>query len=312
MASPASYLRLFRWSNLLIMALAQILFRYAVILPAMQSRGIEPRLGHPGFLLLVLATLLISAAAYAINDYFDLRIDRINKPQRIILGKAISRRKAILAHTLLSFAGTILGFILAWRIGYWPLALVFVAIPALLWLYSLRYKRRFLVGNLLVAFLSAFVILLVWIVEYRSMLPELALNQLIPQLTIFARVYAFFAFFTTLVREIIKDAEDIRGDAKAGCRTIPVVLGIPATRRLLLGMIALMFLLIGYGQLILFREGFQLLLGYLLLLVQVPVLGLLFQGFRASSQEEFKKMQNMLKFIMLTGILSMLLLSIYL
>ncbi|MFO7979091.1 MAG: geranylgeranylglycerol-phosphate geranylgeranyltransferase [Bacteroidales bacterium] len=312
MKTLKAYLKLFRWPNLVIMALTQILFRYAIILPAFQARGLDATLSHFDFIMLVLATMLISAAAYAINDYFDLRIDRINKPQRIILGREISRRRAILWHSLLNILGVVIGVYISWRIQYWQLALVFLAIPALLWLYSIRYKRKFLVGNLVVAFLSAFVVGIVWVVEYRSMAAVPHVEMIAGQISLFAGIFAFFAFFSTLIREIIKDVEDVKGDARSGCKTVPVVMGIRGTRRLLLVMILGMMAFVGYSQVLLVQEGYMLLFVWLLLLVQVPLLGLLIQNVKATSAGEFRRMQYLMKFIMVTGIFSMVILSLYL
>jgi 4-hydroxybenzoate polyprenyltransferase len=306
-----AYLRLFRWANLLIMAATQVLFRYAVILPSLNARGMSSNLGHFDFFLLVISTLFISAAAYAINDYFDLRIDRINKPHRIVLGKSLSRRHAILWHVILNSLGVIMGIYLSWRVRYMPLAIIFIFIPALLWLYSIYYKRKFLLGNLLVAFLAAFVVAVVWIVEYRALVLLSQVGNLMQEPGVYARIFGFFAFYTTLIREIIKDVEDVKGDVKAGCRTVPVVLGVSATRRLLLVMLTLLLIFIAYAQIILSQIDFYLVVGYLLLMVQLPLMGLIFQAFKASSQEEFRKMQHMLKFIMVTGVLSMLILMLY-
>jgi 4-hydroxybenzoate polyprenyltransferase len=311
MKGVGAFLKLFRWHNLLIIAATQYLFRYAIILPALEAGGIYPVLSHLEFLLLVLATMMIGAAGYAINDYFDLRIDRINKPGRIVLGKDLSRRHAIFSHSLLNILAVAIGVFLSWRIGFWPLAVVFLAVPTLLWLYSIRYKRKFLVGNLLVAFLSAFVIGIVWVVEYRSLEGTAGLQPVSAMVGLFARVFAFFAFFTTLVREVIKDVEDVKGDARAGCKTIPVILGVSATRKLLLVMIFLIVVFVGYFQYYLFTTGWQLLVAYLLFLVQIPSLGLLLQGFKATSPPDYRRMQQLLKFVMLAGVLTMLLFPLY-
>lgn len=312
MKTLKAYLKLFRWPNLVIMALTQVLFRYAVIIPALHGRGMQAVLSHADFALLVLATMLISAAAYAINDYFDLRIDRINKPHRIILGRVISRRRAILWHSLLNFLGVGLGVYLAWKTNYWQLALVFVAIPSLLWLYSIRYKRRFLVGNLVVSLLAAFVVIIVWVVEYRAMISLPHVETLARQVGLYAGIFAFFAFFSTMIREIIKDAEDLRGDARAGCKTIPIVIGVGGTRRLLLAMMVGMVAFVAYSQVLLLQGDYTWLFAWLLLMVQVPLLGLMIQNARASSPSEFRRMQHLMKFIMMTGILSMVILSAYL
>ncbi|TVQ10764.1 MAG: ubiquinone biosynthesis protein UbiA [Bacteroidetes bacterium] len=307
-----AYLRLFRWPNLAVVALTQYLVRYAIILPLLSQGGIEPALSHIYFALLVLTTLLITAAGYAINDYFDLRADRINKPDKIVLGKHISRRTAIFYHSLFNVAGVVLGVILSLVVGSWQLAFIFIIIPFLLWMYSIRYKKKYFIGNFIVAVLAAFVVAIVWVFEFQALNGAVAADPAtINSISFLVRSYAFFAFLTTLVREIIKDAEDIRGDAKTGCKTIPIVSGMGTTKRIIIFFnIALIALIIAM-QVYLLRRDFDLLFVYLIFAVQVPFILMINKTINAAEKSDYNYLSKFAKLTMLGGVLSMVILYFY-
>ncbi len=307
-----AYLKLFRWPNLLMVASIQILFRYGIIEPLLRSKGIELALSHADFTLLVLATLLITAAGYAINDYFDLRTDRINKPQRIILGRKISRRKAILFHSLFNILALLTGLWLSLRVNQWPLVFIFIIAPTLLWVYSIRYKRKFLLGNILVAFLAGFVVAIVWAFESHAIAAAGIKDVDFANISYFSRVYALFAFLTTFTREIIKDIEDIKGDAKTGCKTIPVVVGIHATKRLLIFLTVTLIILVGWFQIFILMRDFDLLFAYLLLTVQIPFIFMINKIITAKEKHDYRNLSHFAKYIMTAGIFSMFFFYFYL
>jgi 4-hydroxybenzoate polyprenyltransferase len=307
-----AYLRLFRWPNLLMVAAIQYLFRYAIIQPLLQSKGLELSLSHGGFSLIVLATMLIAAAGYAINDYFDLRTDRINKPHRIILGRKISRRSAIFYHSLFNIIAVLLGAYMAIRVQYWPLLFVFLIVPTLLWLYSIRYKRKFLMGNVIVAVLAGFVVAIVWVFESHALAAEGIRDVDFSNISYFSRVYALFAFLTTLLREIIKDIEDIKGDAKTGCKTIPVVAGVHSTKKLLIFLTITIIILVGWFQIFILLRDFDLLFAYLLLAVQIPFIIMINRIMTAKEKADYRNLSRFSKLIMVAGIFSMFIFSFYL
>jgi 4-hydroxybenzoate polyprenyltransferase len=311
MQKLGAFLSLVRWYNLIMVALTQYLFRYFIIRPVFYARGYELPLSSFDFFLLVLATMLVSAAGYAINDYFDLRIDRINKPDRVIVGRLLSRRSAILAHWILNTLGVLLGVYLSWQIRYWPLALIFMAVPFILWLYSIRFKRSFLTGNITVAVLSAMVVALVWLVEYRAALLQFEVPNELLQVGFYARLYAFFAFITTLIREVVKDMEDYNGDKKTGCRSLAVVAGLETSRKVGMSLMILMLLLIGVYLYSLAVIGSIVLLAYFLFVIIVPLLLALLHLSKALGFFDFGVIQRVLKLIMLAGVLSMIIQYFY-
>jgi len=186
-----AFLKLIRWQNLLIVALTMILMRYAVIEPVISKINVvlaegsgnqvplSLKLPWYNFLILVIATLCITAGGYVINDYFDIKTDLINKGE-VIVGTKIPRRKAMMWHNSLNMTGVAAGFYISWRSGYFWLGILFLVVSGLLYFYSASYKRQFLVGNIVVAFLTAMVPMLVVIYEWPALYRYYAVNALTP------------------------------------------------------------------------------------------------------------------------------------
>src|SRR5688572_8613564 len=240
---------------------------------------------HGRFWLLTLSTVLIAAAGYIINDYYDIKIDAINKPDRIIIGKDLTRRKAMLWHLFLSGLGVIIGGLLSVKVG-----LVNLGAVMLLWGYSADLKKRPFWGNLTIAFLAATMVLVVSVLADDDNLGVWA--------------YAAFAFVSTLVREIIKDLEDMKGDAAHDCRTLPIVLGIPKTRVVVYALLILFYLLVLAATF--YRQNDTLFGVYLGLAVLELGLMIGWRLRRADRKRHFAVLSRLCKFMMVTGTLSML------
>ncbi|MBL7859206.1 MAG: geranylgeranylglycerol-phosphate geranylgeranyltransferase [Cyclobacteriaceae bacterium] len=269
-----SLLKLTRFWNLLIIGLAQY-FTAGMLID--RHHIFDFRL-----FLLSSSTALIAAAGYIINDYYDVKIDLVNKPDRVVIGKSITRRYALLFHSLLSIAGIAIGFLLNWKIGVMNIGSAF-----LLWFYSNELKRQPFIGNFVVALLTGVAIIIVD-VFYRSG------NALII-------IYASFAFFMTLVREIIKDMEDLKGDNTFGCKTLPIIWGMRKTK------MAIYFILILFSITIFLLNEFysQLPLEYFLIFLFIPLVWLLARLIRADTKKDFAWLSMFCKVIMLFGVLSM-------
>jgi 4-hydroxybenzoate polyprenyltransferase len=275
----------------------------------MNMEQINPVLSHFNFALLVLSTVLVAAAGNAINDYFDLRIDRINKSKRIIVGKYFSRRKVMTLHTVLSIIAIILGTWVSYKAGALKLATINIVMVALLWMYSVKYKAYFLVGNLLIAFATSMTIIVVWLFDTVSinhvglfLIPDLhyLLNLLI-------WIYIGFAFVISIIREIIKDIEDIEGDKKVGCSTIPVVIGIAKTKFVLVALTGLSLLAIVYIEYKVFVYfGINFLFCYIVFAVILPFIYLAYATIRTKVKEDFSFLSKVTKYLMLAGVLSMI------
>ncbi|GAB3579301.1 geranylgeranylglycerol-phosphate geranylgeranyltransferase [Hymenobacter daeguensis] len=278
---------LVRWPNLLIMLLCMALVRAGLLLPALPLRQslLDGRFGA-----LVLAALLVAAAGYIINDYYDVKIDAINRPDRLVVGRVVNRRKAMLAHMLLSGTGVLLA---GWL--HPVLGLVTLGTALLLWGYSARFKRVALIGNLSIALLTAALVLL----------PELQLQLARNDSHSVVWPYALAAFLLTVVREIVKDVEDMRGDAQHGCRTLPLVWGVARTKWVAGFFLASLALLTlgATGRLVL--GGHWPLSLWLTLLVLLPMAQLARLLIQADRRRHFRHLSTLCKGIMLAGVLSM-------
>ena len=308
-------LRLIRLPNMLIIILTQVLLRYCVLVHLSSTHHTDALSPLPDFLLLVLVTILIAAGGYIINDYYDLKMDEINKPERQIVHLHISGKSAVKIHLILTGIATVLGFYLGFRLKSLSFALIFPVLAGMLWFYSFRYKCILVWGNLVVSFLSAAVVGIVWLYEFfwLRLHPDLFL-EMIPNLGWITRIvlaYSLFAFLVSLIREIIKDIEDQKGDRAGGCRTIPLVFGVKWTRVIISVLILVTIVLLGYSQVVLYRLHLLFAFGYLMMTVQVPLLYLLVKVFQAKTKSDHHYLSNLSKIIMVAGILSMQLLSAF-
>ncbi len=167
----------------------------------------------------------------------------INKPTRVVVGVEVGRRQAMILHAMLNIIGVGIGIYLSFYIKLPALSLVFMLATGLLWFYSTTYKRQFLVGNLSVSFLTGLVPMMVVLFEIPLLNRVYGEQMLLHNASfnyIFAWVagFSFFAFLSTLIRELIKDAEDFEGDSAYGMRTVPIVLGPVWTKTIVVGLIA--------------------------------------------------------------------------
>jgi 4-hydroxybenzoate polyprenyltransferase len=296
----SAFFRLVRWPNLFFIALSQALFYYCVYLPIYDA---EP--DYSKLTLLILASVFIAAAGYIINDYFDLNIDQVNKPDKNVVDRIIHRRWAILWHLFLSGLGVVLTLIaVGWSKWYLVLANIFCV--ALLWLYSTSFKRRLLIGNFIISLLTSWATLIVFFTFTSPANAFRTEDPLSVKLFRVAFLYAAFAFVISLVREAIKDMEDLEGDARYGCRTLPIVAGIRTTKIYvgvwLIVLIAALLIL----QLYVLQFGWLPAVLYSIVFVILPLLFILMRLFRAGSTRDFSFLSSFSKLVMLTGILSMI------
>jgi 4-hydroxybenzoate polyprenyltransferase len=324
-------IRLTRPLNLLIVALTMVVMRYGVIggwlehLERIENTwrwnmvdSVTPELVSFAlpmpfflFLLLVLSTVLIMAGGNVINDYFDTRIDRVNKPGDVLVGRSVKRRVAMAGHWVLSGIGLLIGLFVAWRTHQMKLAVLPVFAVGALWFYSTTFKRRLLIGNGLVATLSGLVPLLVglyeipaleqafedhWLFGYGSRLGSLDLQ------TIWWWIigYTVFAFVSTLLRELQKDMADVRGDASNGCRTVPIAWGMKAARLLVAFWAILIIVAVGLLADRVFTEIAS--RAYLYGLVILPILASCILTWNARTRDQHNRAGNVMKLAMVFAV----------
>ena len=305
----SAYFKIIRPVNLGIIILTMLLLRFCIVEVYLGLSGASPALGYVDFGTLVLATVLIGAGGYIINDLYDLGTDRINKPGKVIVGNLIPVASAWRYYAAVTLTGMAGGFYLAFRVDYVLLGFLFPAVAIMLYFYSARYQKIILAGNLMTALMSALVILVTWLFEFFALKNDPirfvdALQQL-PVIQIIVAGYAFFAFFVSLLREIVKDAEDREGDEKGGYKTFVVVYGVRATKGLAASIHLVTMVLLGAAMILLYREGLMLVFWYVAVAL-LPLFGyILYQLNTAGNKKDFQFLSNAYKLIMLAGILSM-------
>ncbi|MCQ2346604.1 MAG: geranylgeranylglycerol-phosphate geranylgeranyltransferase [Paludibacteraceae bacterium] len=223
------YIRLIRWSNLMFIAILMWVMEKWVAVPVLNHIGFSEQLPWWLLLMLTLSTVLIAAGGYVINDYFDVKIDRINRPDRVIVAETVSKESAMLYFQILTGCGLALGVWSAAAVHSWTLGLIFVMVPGLLWFYSSSYKRLFLIGNLIISLAAGLTPLTIAIanIGYMNRLYG-SIMQWMPvahDLYLWLGGFALFAFLCTWIRETIKDLQDQMGDRELECHTMPIVIG---------------------------------------------------------------------------------------
>jgi len=307
----SSFLRLVRWRNLLFIAITQWLFYFFVV----RSLQFDPYPIRPSvhglFYLLMLASLLIAAGGYIINDYFDLQIDTLNKPQKVVVDRQVKRRWVIVWHFIFSGAGIVLSLYISYRTGYLIIGIVNIVCVLLLWFYSTHFKRQLLIGNLVISALTAWVIIVLYFFAGAGLLNyngwhEGNYNYDMRKLYQLTVIYAGFAFIISLVREVVKDLEDMYGDERYHCKTMPIVWGVPVAK-----MFAAVWLLVCVAALLImqfymWQSGWWEEALYSTALVIIPLIYVMKLLYFSKTSVDFHKLSGWLKLIMLAGILSML------
>lgn len=300
----------------MIVIITMVLMRYAVLDPLVKKIGIvlnsnpsqevsmQLQLPLLDFILLVAATVLITAGGYVINDYFDIKTDLINRG-KVIVGTKIDRRTAMMWHFILNFLGIVIGLYISWRAGYTMMGTLFIIVSGLLYFYSASYKRQFLVGNIIVAILTAAVPMLVAIYEWPSLYRYYAANAIeTPDLDFilyWVGGFSVFAFLTTLAREIIKDIEDFEGDLAYGRNTLPVVLGI-TTSKIISAVLVITIIILLYLTWY-FYVNDRITLIYVSVAIVIPLLLVFFRLIKNNGRENIHSASNIMKIAMLTGVL---------
>ena len=296
-----NYLRIIRPVNLLLIILVQSLIKYAFF----EHLGVQVAMSHFEFMLLVMATCCIAAAGNVINDIQDITIDQINKPNKVIVGRGISEKNAYNYYIVLTILGVGTGFWLANSLGHPGLASVFIVISVLLYMYATQLTSMLLVGNILVSLLvamSLIVLILFDIFPAITTTDEMAAQVRASQIVL---GYATFAFYINLIRELVKDLEDIDGDKNGNRNTLPIAIGRQRTTwvTFVFGVIA-MLVVLGYTYIYLSND--MTFAFYAIFLIAGPLLLFCIKAWSAENKSDYKQLSLLLKIIFLSGICSLL------
>jgi 4-hydroxybenzoate polyprenyltransferase len=297
-----AFIRLVRWPNLLIIALIFILAKTQIIDPIAELSGAVSCLTPLNWWLVASATVLIAASGNVVNDIFDQDIDVHNRPDRVVVGSALTEQQAWNLYYVLITLGVGAGMYLCLQLGNISNSLVFLLTAGGLYFYSYSYKRQFVIGNLVVAFMAGLVPFMPLYVE--MMCNETEWNQL-PWAPILV-AYGFFAFLTTLLREVIKDMEDIKGDQLLRCRTVPIVIGLNGAKLVVLLLVLVLVAAVAWLQKAWLQQHDLTSVIYFLVTVQLPAAVVAARVVLGSEPKDFRLASTLTKVLMLGGILSMI------
>ena len=308
-----AFIKMIRLPNLFFIALTQLLFHIAVLDTILLPIGVRPVIDGWNFIFLTVTSVLIAAAGYIINDYFDINIDQVNKPRGNVVDVVVPRRLAMALHFVLSGMGLLFSAYISWKTGLWYILLGNFICVLLLFGYSVTLKRKLLFGNIVIALLTAWVILILSISEINILTlvnPDIA--EAANKITRIGFLYASFAFISSLIREAIKDIEDMQGDERYGCRTMPIVWGVNVTKVYVAVWLVVILALLIILQVYVFRFGWWVAMAYSIAFIIAPFVLIFFQLFKAKTQKDYHRLSNWTKLVMLSGILSMTFFYFYL
>jgi len=279
-------------------------------MPVYAKAGVTPVIFGWRFVLLCLSSVFIAAAGYIINDYFDLNIDLVNKPDKMVVDKIIRRRWTIAWHLILSSLGIAIGFYLDITTKVFLLGVANFICVLLLFIYSISLKRKFLIGNVIISLLTAWVILVLTWCENANIINTprgLNVEKIIRETFLFSG----FAFIISLIREVVKDMEDIEGDRRYGCRTMPIVWGINATKVFVAVWLVVLIATLVTVQIYAVHLQWWVSIVYCTLLIIFPLLWILRKLYTARTSKDFHTLSSLIKLVMLTGIISMIFFKYY-
>jgi 4-hydroxybenzoate polyprenyltransferase len=284
------FFKLIRYPNLGIIILTQLL-TYYFLTNWQLAHSVFPK----GVVLLISGSVLIAAAGYMINDLFDIEIDRINRPDKVIINNNFSKNFVIITYSFFNIIALICGIIIGKQIF-----ILFIFSIMLLLLYSAYLKKLLLSGNLIVSILLALSVFIVW-----AYCPAGNFEMIL--------FYSAFAFMSSLIREIIKDIEDIEGDKQLKCTTLPIVAGIKVAKFISFTLVLLLISLIEYSIFCFHFNKYEISIITAISLNFLTIIPLLYIGLNlliATERKDYSMLSKYLKFIMLAGILTMLTLKI--
>ena len=299
------FLKLVRWPNLVFIILAETLIHFCIYTPLFPAADSQVNLR---FYFMLVSNILIAAAGYMINDYFDVNIDQVNKPEKVLVGSYISRRMVIFWHLIFSVLAMYLSTIVFPFQSYWHIHFTNLLAILLLWFYSTSFKKKFLIGNVIIAILTAWSIAIVYFSKFtiQEITHPAVSNASVFQFAKLTLLYAAFAFILTLVREALKDMEDMEGDQKYGCQTMPIVWGLKPTKVYLAVWTFVVIAMLAIIQLYVIPFGWWYTVVYCFGCIIFPLALVLYKLPTSYTHTHFRKLSAYIKIAMLAGILSIL------
>lgn len=298
------FLQLVRWKNLVILATTLLILKYSFI----NVFANETALNHLFFFLYLLSVLFIAAAGYIINDIYDVETDKINKPKKVYINTFFSINQAYIFYLILNTIGVLLGFLLVNYLQKPIFSGFFIIGSFMLYYYSSTLKKIPFMGNLVVAF---FISLTLVFLAYFDLILVKTMNYASTNILLFDIIidFSIFSFMLHLIREIIKDIEDIKGDIKLQMNTLPIYIGIDKTKIILLLLLFILTALVLYF-ISSYLINYSLVYIYISTTLIIPLFYIFYLVLKAKKPSDFSKISTLLKYCMLFGIIAILLISL--
>ena len=292
------YLKLIRYQNLLMLAFMQLVFRYLFL----KQSYVDLALTDFNYILLVIATVCIAAGGYVINNIMDQDTDEIAKPQNRVVGVSVTETVAYNWYIGLTIVGVGIGFYLSNVIYKATFASMFILVATLLYMYATSFKQIPVLGNVVVALMLSTSIIIIGLFD---ILPAIDMDNRFRMKEAFDILmhYAIFAFIINLIREIVKDMEDMDGDYQSGINSLPIAIGVQKTK-IIVGVLTV----ISIGILAYYVNSNLFELDYVVYYAMILIVGpLIYFGVKllnAATKKEFHHLSLVLKIILFFGILS--------
>jgi 4-hydroxybenzoate polyprenyltransferase len=273
-----------RGYNILVIVIAQYLASVYIFAP---DKTIKSVLFDPNLLMLVLASSATIAAGYIINNFYDSEKDLINKPTKTMLDRLVSQNTKLSFYFALNFLAVVFASYVSFR------AVIFFALYIFaIWFYSHRLKKQPMIGNIVSALLTVTPFFAIFI-YYQNF-----------ELVVFA--HAIFLFLLVSMRELTKDLENIKGDLALNYRTVPVVYGEKISK-LMLTIVAILTIISAIILILFFKIGYMYYFFYFSILFLLLYIILLL---KSKKKTHYLILHNILKFIIVAGIFSILLIDV--
>ena len=284
-----------RGYNIPIIVLAQYLSAIFILAP--EKRALDILLDFNLFLI-VFASAITIASGYIINNFYDSQKDLINRPNKSMLDRLVSQKTKLSVYFVLNFTGALMALLVSWRAFLFFSGYIF-----LLWFYSHKIKKYAIIGNLMAALLAVLPFFAILFYFYNQISFEEIENHR-SHFTIISS-HAMFLFLLLLIREMIKDLENLKGDLANDYQTIPILYNETVSKQIITVLTFLTVLPV-YVLINIYDVGYMDIYFYSCFIVMLFFLMYLW---RSNSKEQYLLLHNVLKFLIVCGVFCIVLIN---
>ena len=302
------FFNLIRWKSLLLCLIALIVVRFFLIKPFYLNfvGDIVSPISNLEYFVFCLSVLLIVVASILINEYFDQDIDKINRAEKdLYIDRIISEKRVLSLFYILSIIAVLIAYVLGYLNGFLHLGSLMIVFVFMSYFYSLKYKRIFLVGNVVVAILYSMIVFLPVLFEVFALMNapgglfKVIIIPLKQELLYLALFFTLLTFLLTLIREIVGDMQDEEGDRECETHSIVVLLGEKKTKNILYILTSIFIAVTLY---FLFTQYTNVSLIICVLIICVPMLFFLRELKNAKSIQDYGFLSEFLRMMFVSGL----------